>query len=349
MSSRAIQKEKLRDHVRELRRRFVVSIIFLFVASSGIYFVYVPILNLLRAPLGQSLYYDTPYGSLAFVMKLCVIGGLLVAMPVLAYNIIMFIRPAFKKAMSAKRIVFVSSAAGFLAFCGAAFGYFVILEDSLRFFSSLQVSGLHALISADSYQNFVTNVILTFVLMFQMPLVVGFINRIKPIKPGTMMKGEKWALLASLAVGAVVPFSYDIVTSLLIGLPIFVLYNVSFIYILILELRSVRRPAPVAAAAPAEEYTEEFEPDIDEQFAAPSQLEYALEPLDWLVEEEISPPAFHDSPNIQKGGTMDVNSKRPVASQVQPPEWYIRRQEKLRLAQTSNINKIPPGTRLVSI
>ena len=114
---------------------------------------------------------------------------------------------------------------------GAIFGFTFIIPGALHFFSGFQVHGLNQLISADSYLNFVINVLITFVLMFQLPIIISLIDRIKPISPRAMFKGEKWALIGSIIISLIIPFAMDVMTQLLIAAPIFILYNLSFLVI----------------------------------------------------------------------------------------------------------------------
>jgi len=232
---------KLLDHIRELRRRLLISVVALIVAGVAVYAFYEPILNLLRSPLGAPLFYSSPAGSFSFVMKICFMGALAVAIPVIVFNLIMFIRPAFKEAIPLKRVYSTAALSSILAFAGAAFGFYYIIPGALRFFAGFQVDGLSALISADSYLSFVTNVIITFVLIFQLPLLISFIDRIKPIKPKQLLKGEKWVILGSLIISVLVPFAFDLTTSLLIALPIVVLYNLSIVIVLMQHASAKRR------------------------------------------------------------------------------------------------------------
>ena len=223
----------LMDHVRELRTRFVISALGLVLVGALAYLFYRPIIEFLRKPLGQTLYYNSPVGNFNFIMKICFMVSLAVAMPLLVYNLVMFIRPAFDKIISKKNINILTLSSGILAICGAAFGYYVILPGSLAFFSGFQTNGISALITTDSYLNFVLNIIITFILVFQLPLVISFIDTIKPIKPSQMLKMEKWVILGSLIISLMVPFAFDIITSLLIGLPIVVLYNLSVLIVIL--------------------------------------------------------------------------------------------------------------------
>lgn len=251
-----VKTAKVADHLRELQKRFIVSAILLVLAGIAAYFVYEPILNLLRSPLDAPLYYSTPAGSFAFVMQICLMAALAVTIPVIIYNIIMFVRPAFEKALPLHRVYLTTVVSALLAFAGAAFGFLVIVPGALHFFAGFQVEGLSALISADSYLSFVTNVIITFVLMFQLPLIITLIDTISPLSPQRLFRMEKWVILGSLVVSFMVPFALDITTSLLIALPIIALYNVSIGIVLLRHAR--RRKAPHARAVQVIEETPEL-------------------------------------------------------------------------------------------
>lgn len=228
------------DHVRELQMRLFVSAIVLAASGTVVYMYYAPILAFLSSPLNAPLYYSSPAGGFAFIMKICLAGGLIITVPVLIYNLIMFIRPAIEKVLPMRRVLLTTLSSTLLAVSGAIFAFYCILPGSLQFFKGFQVSGLNALISADSYLGFVTNIIITFVIVFQIPLLMSFIDKIKPLSPKMLLSMEKWVILGSLIIALLVPFTYDIVTSLLIALPIIVLYNLSIV-IVVMQHAKVKR------------------------------------------------------------------------------------------------------------
>jgi len=217
----------VRDHIRELERRLLVVFVLLVAAGVTSYFYYHQILDILRAPLHQELYYTTPVGSFAFIMRICMIGGIAVAIPAIIYNLLMFVRPAFSKPMQRGMIILVTLASLGLAALGALFSYSVILPGALHFFGGFSVDGLSALISADNYLNFVINALIVFMLMFQLPLIITIIDRMKPLQMKKLFKAERWVILGSLVVALLVPFAMDLSVSLLISLPIILLYNLS--------------------------------------------------------------------------------------------------------------------------
>lgn len=130
---------RVADHLRELQKRFIISAIALVIAGVAVYFVYEPVLNLLRSPLGAPLYYSTPAGSFEFVMQICLMGALAVTIPILVYNIIMFIRPAFEKSLPLHKVYLTTVLSAFLALAGAAFGFLVIIPGALHFLSLIHI------------------------------------------------------------------------------------------------------------------------------------------------------------------------------------------------------------------
>lgn len=305
------------DHIRELQKRLVISLVVLFGAGTLVYLVYEPLLALLRSPLGAPLFYSTPAGSFAFVMKICFMGALALTIPVIIFNLIMFIRPAFTQPIATRRVVGASAVSALLAFAGAAFGFYYVVPGALRFFAGFQVSGLNALISADSYLGFVTNVIITFVLVFQLPLLIAFIDRVKPIKPSSLLRGEKWVVLASLGISALVPFAFDLVTSLLIALPIIALYNVA-VLVVVLQHSSIRRkerklytrfdPASIPSSPLAFDALS-FEELVGKEQAAVTQIQTTVH----------TPAAI-----TTKRAGMDIRRAKTPPAPVRPAEWVHR-------------------------
>lgn len=309
------QATKLVDHIKELRKRFVICVLALVIAGIGVYFFYEPILNFLRSPLGAPLFYSSPAGSFSFVMKVCFMGALAIAIPVIVFNLIMFIRPAFSQKIPVRRVISTSILSAFLAVAGAAFGFYCIMPGALKFFAGFQVAGLSALISADSYLGFVTNVIITFVLVFQLPLLIAFIDRITPLHPRKLLSAEKWVVLGSLVISILVPFAFDLVTTLLIALPIVVLYNIAIV-IVALQHVSARRKEKA------------LQPRFDASIVPSSNL--ALETLSFesLVGKQQAvialSPIRSIQPETKQRAGMDIRRTKTAPAAVKPAEWVHR-------------------------
>ncbi len=327
----SLSATKLIDHIRELQKRLLISVIALVASGILVYMFYGPILDFLRSPLGAPLFYSTPAGSFAFVMKICFMGALAITIPVLIFNLIMFIRPAFKQPIPLRRVLITSALSGLLAFAGAAFGYYYIIPGALHFFSGFQVDGLSALISADSYLGFVTNVIITFVLVFQLPLLIAFIDRIKPLRPRKLIAGEKWVILASLGISALVPFALDLTTSLLIALPIIVLYNISIVIVLLQHAAAKRKEKAL-------------QPRFDLKAMPVSALSLDTLSFEDLVGQPVAQPnvatIIPTKPQvIVSGKGMDIRRSKAPQPAVESPAWVNRVRDPIPL---------DPRARLVS-
>lgn len=295
------------DHIRELQMRFFASAVALIVGGFAVYAIYEPILGILSAPLGAPLYYSNPTGGFAFVMKICFTGGLIIAIPVLIYNLIMFVRPVFPTALSMKRILLTTLGSTLLAIAGTLFAYYCILPGTLHFFASFQVDGLNALISADEYLGFVTNIIITFIVMFQIPLVIAFIDKIKPLQPKQLLKMEKWVILGSLIIALLVPFAYEFVTSMLIAVPIVALYNLSIILVIFQHQLSAKR-----AQALSQAIIIKSKQDINSDIA--------IDQIYDNIADEIGKLAKPATPIVQSLATGSTSTTMDIKKQFKQPE-----------------------------
>lgn len=238
-------------HVREIQIRLLAVVGVLLVGMIVGYMFYEPLFEFIKAPLNAPLHYMSPAGSFTFIIKICLMIGIIAALPVAIYNAIMFVQPALAKQLSKARIYFTTLASLVLAASGAAFGFLIIIPLALRFFYKFQVDGLVAIISADEYLRFVVSVIITFVLIFQLPLIISLIDHITPLPPKKLLKIEKYIIVGSVFIGVVVPFALDPTVQLLIASPIIVLYNLS-IGIVVLQHAYRKRRAKTSTAMASE-------------------------------------------------------------------------------------------------
>ena len=140
-----------------------------------------------------------------------------------------FIQPAISSSQHRHYILKSTATSMLLGMSGAAFGYFVVIPASLRFFAKFDTNLVHSLISASNYFSFVLNCILTFAIIFQIPVVIGSINNITPISPSSILKYQKLVIFGSFVISLVLPFTYDPLSQLVLAAPIIGLYYLSII------------------------------------------------------------------------------------------------------------------------
>jgi len=297
-------------HINELRRRLMWPALLLFVGGTVGYVFHRAIISFLQAPLNQTLYYSTPAGGFNFIMKICFVLGAAIAVPALIYNIIAFIEPAVEKKITRKLITIVTVLSLTLGFIGAAFAYLVVLPMSLKFFGGVNVANVKPLLAADDYLNFTLTCIASFMFLFQIPLLVLFINHIKPMSPRKMLKYERHVIVGSLVIALVLPFTYDPLTQFLIAVPIIILYNLSVIMVWYANRekrsnRKVRQRAEAKATAPKPKPL----PAAPQPNLQPVAAQQALTPIHRTFMEPIVGKPVKQQPTLTKRPMLDVVSQ----------------------------------------
>lgn len=233
------------EHIQELRGRLMWSLLFVAIGAGVGYALHDQLLVILQHPLHETLYYTTPTGAFSFIIKICTVFGLVAALPMAIYQIFAFFEPLIK--MKTRRLmVWYVVVSVLLASAGIAFAYFVSLPASLRFLVNFgEGGGIESLITANEYFNFVLTYIAGFAALFQLPLIIAFINRVKPLTPSRLAGGTRYVVLGSFVVSAVITPTPDPVNQLLMAGPIILLYFVSAGVVVVGNLRKRRHPAPV--------------------------------------------------------------------------------------------------------
>jgi sec-independent protein translocase protein TatC len=215
------------EHLHELRRRLLFVLAALVAGMAVAYNFHEPLTRALLAPAeGQKFIYTSPGGGLDFLFRLCLYGGLVLSIPVIAYQLLRYLQPLIRS----DALRFVRWGAGvsvLLTVAGIAFGYLLGLPAALHFllhsFSSDQITPL---ITIQSYMSFVLLYLLASSMLFQMPLLLLLINRIRPLTVRALMRYERWVILLCFMVSAVVSPTPDAQNLLLLSLPMIAMYQV---------------------------------------------------------------------------------------------------------------------------
>lgn len=238
--------QTFQDHIHEFRRRLFVVACTIGISASLAYVFRDQAIAAIQKPLNEPLFYSAPGGGFDFVLKLSVVIGMFITLPVLIFQLVRFIEPALPRRLKISAIFKVMATSTFLALAGMAFAYFILIPQTLHFFSSFSNGSVKALISADSYLSFVINNLITFALAFQIPLLVLFINWIRPIKPGKLLKYQRHVIVGAFGLAVILPFTYEPIQQFIIAVPIIVLYYLSVILLAITnrEGRRVKKAVP---------------------------------------------------------------------------------------------------------
>ncbi len=165
-----------------------------------------------------------------FMMHLLVsfVGGVIISFPYVLYEFWSFVAPALYK--NEKKIsIVIFFIAFFLFFTGILFGYYIIIPFSINFLSSYAVSGvIENNIHFISFIKTVTTIILTTGILFQLPLFIYCLTKLDLISSNQLTQYRRHAFVIILILASVLT-PPDVFSQILIGLPIFILYEISIL------------------------------------------------------------------------------------------------------------------------
>ena len=245
-------KAPLLDHLIELRRRLLWSVTALGVAFVGCLYIARPIFAflvqpLLRAGQGKIIYTDI-FEAFFVELKVALFAALMIAFPVLATQVWRFVAPGLYAQEKRAFLPFLLMTP-ILFTAGAAMAYYVAMPIALTYLLgySGNVGGVEqeALPGVGNYLNFVTKFIFGFGVAFLLPVVLMLLERAGIVTRDQLKKGRRYAIVAIVAVAAVLT-PPDILSQVLLAVPLYLLYEFAIVAIWFTQRRSARK---VAASA----------------------------------------------------------------------------------------------------
>jgi sec-independent protein translocase protein TatC len=248
------------EHLVELRKRIINSLIAIgvgafvgvFVAKYVINFVNKPILKALaQAGQQQQLIYTHPAGAFNLIVTLGIYIGLVLASPVVLYQIWLFVAPALYKHERSAVTGFLFSTV-FLFLAGIAFGYYVPLPYALKFLVGFGVGnlpGVVPMISITEYFDLTLMILLGIGLVFELPVLIFFLTLFGVVTPQFLWKNMRYAILVIAIVAAVITPSPDATTMLIFMAPMVGLYFIGIAVSAVTVRKRERRLAAEAAGA----------------------------------------------------------------------------------------------------
>jgi sec-independent protein translocase protein TatC len=221
------------EHLSELRKRIINSLYAIGVgAFVGVYlsqkfigFVTQPMIKALKdAGLEQKLIYTHPAGYLNMVITLGVYLGVVLASPVVLYQLWLFIAPALYRHERSAVTGFLFSTV-FLFLSGISFGYFVTLPYVLKFLVSFK-GPVVPMISINEYFDLILMILLGLGLVFELPILIFFLSLFGIVTPKFLWQNFRYAILIIAVVAAIITPTPDAQTMLIFMLPMVGLYFV---------------------------------------------------------------------------------------------------------------------------
>lgn len=227
-SSQLESSAPLLNHLNELRIRVFKAFLALMIAT-GVSFAFSrQIIEYLAAPIGgtANLVSIELTENIAIFMKVSLLGGFVLAMPVIVYQTLAFILPGLRR--SERLWLFIMVPFATLLFAGGvAFTWFVMLPAAIPFLTNFM--GITTQVRPENYFEFVTRIMFWIGVCFEMPLVIMFMAKMKFVTAKQLAGGWRHATVVMAIVAASVTPTVDPVNMGLVMAPLMGLYVVSIV------------------------------------------------------------------------------------------------------------------------
>lgn len=224
-------KLTLTTHLLELRRRLIFSLAALFLGTVICFFWGQEILfQLLMSPL-EKINHDLVLigvtDGFQIQLKLAFFGGILLSLPVILWQSIAFVLPALYS--GERKVFWPLFISGLILFMlGIFFAYIVVLDLALEFLLLDFNAGLNSMLSAAKYLSFVVAFLLPFGFIFEIPVMVLILTKMKVLSPAQLRKKRRYVILAIFIIAAILT-PPDVISQVFLALPMLVLYELSII------------------------------------------------------------------------------------------------------------------------
>jgi sec-independent protein translocase protein TatC len=217
------------DHLAELRRKIIACCAAVFVGAVAAHYYHGTIIDFLLAPLhGQSLIFLSPLDPLMLVFKVDLFVGLFVALPVITWSTLSFLKPAMKRF---NWLLFCASycLATILLLAGLAYAYFIMVPMTLRFLTSISIAGISNMITASSYFSFLLLELFLMASMFQIPLFVLAGVWVGAFDTAALESRRRYIYVGGLIVLAVITPTTDVFSLGCVSIPAVIIFEASLI------------------------------------------------------------------------------------------------------------------------
>lgn len=225
---RELPKMSFLDHLDELRKRLIVSVIALLAGflvcwgfADKIYgFLQAPLIKVL--PAGEKLAYTRLTAPFILYMKVAFLAGIFVSAPIILLQLWLFIAPGLYKRERRLALPFILGATVFFLL-GGYFGYRILLPGMCDFFVQTGKQ-FKQMITIDDYYSFASTIILATGAVFETPILIFFLARLGIVTPAFLMQKFKYAVVLAFIISAIVTPTPDMMTQTMLALPMIGLY-----------------------------------------------------------------------------------------------------------------------------
>ncbi len=231
----SVRELTLIEHLSELRRRIFISVAALLIGSVVAFFFWTEIVDLLKRPAqeinegqGVNLIATQVTELLSTSVKVSLVGGFVLALPVILYQIIRFVAPGLTT--NERRYLFLFMPGALLAFCcGLAFAYFVLTPRALPFLLTFGGGVADPLIKISNLVDVMLRLLFWMGLAFETPVVMYLLGQLGIVSARMFSRFRKYWVVVAFTLGAIITPTFDPLNQTLVAAPLLVLYELGIL------------------------------------------------------------------------------------------------------------------------
>ena len=216
------------SHLEELRDRLIKSLLALAIGTAMAFAFTTPIMRFLIAPAGITPVFLRPTEMFLTYFRVSMLAGVMLAMPLIVYQFMRFAWPGLAGS-ERKYLVFVVPAATVSFVAGVAFTYYVMLPYALRYLISFGSDLAEAKWAIGDYITFVTTLLFWSGMVFETPLIIFFLARLRIVTPELLSKNRRIAVVIIAVIAAVITPTPDPFNMGLVMLPLLLMYELGIL------------------------------------------------------------------------------------------------------------------------
>lgn len=257
------KKMPLMEHLIELRRRLIWSLVAFVICFVVCFFFANDIFDFLTRPLaavwegqeGRHLIYTALQEKFFANVKVAMFGGLVIAFPIIASQIWGFVAPGLYKNEKMAFLPFLV-ATPIMFLMGASFVYFIFVPNAFRFFTNFEEVAKNGALAitaepkVSEYLDLIIQLILGFGIVFELPVLLTLLVSAELLETRTLAKQRRYAIVAGFIISAILT-PPDALSMMMMAIPLVGLYEISIVIGRIIEARRRRRRAAEEAAEKA--------------------------------------------------------------------------------------------------
>jgi sec-independent protein translocase protein TatC len=242
------KKTGILDHLRELRKRLLWSLLAVVITTSVCFFFLSDIKDILTAPAGDiNLIFVEMTEGFSTSMRIAIMAGIVLAMPFLIYQFLMFVIPALTR--QERKMVYIILPFVTVMFAGGVvFGYFYLIPPATKFLLNFGSELAEPQIRISNYIDFITRLLVAIGILFELPVLTSFLARMGLITSKWLADRRKIMIIFSFVVAAIITPTPDAINQSIVAGTMIVLYEISIWMAWLLQ----RRREKAAAEADSE-------------------------------------------------------------------------------------------------